>query len=559
MPEPAATQESAVAPPLAIDGRPLQSAGDVAAFFDVPPYQLTYALYRSDEDARYTEFEIPKRSGGKRRISSPTGLIRQLQTALAPRLKAAYSAHPSAHGFIVGRSTLSNARVHERRRWVLNIDLKDFFPSVNFGRVRGLFMAEPFRCGPAAATVLAQLCTHRNGLPQGAPTSPVLSNFIATALDRRLTRLARSSRLEYSRYADDITFSTDLAQFPPAVATFEIKGEGRVEVVIGDALEAAVSACGFAINPAKVRIQRRHMRQEVTGLTVNERANVERVRIRKVRAMLYAWAKFGLEAAAAEHYLRYGGRTREPLPEHRKAKAFRNLVYGHLAYIQMVRGRSDPVYLRLVSRLVGLDPNPTRLLREIAFGASNYEVFISHAGEDKAAIARPVFAACERLGLKCFLDEEHIAWGQPFTAKINSALGAARTVLAIVSPTSVGKEWPVLEVNTALTLEVAREKKVVVLLVGKPDLTSLPLLRAKDYMIWDGNADDVARELVKVVRGAPKAATSGVPLVAPPPGPPRAEPAAVTEGQDSSAVAPRAGPEVPPRQRSWLRRLFGGR
>lgn len=550
MPTTLESSDDRAPPPLCIEGRALSSAADVAVFFDVPLPTLIWTLYRAPEAERYAEFEIPKRTGGLRRINSPRGLVRRLQVELAPRLSAIYSAHPSAHGFIAGRSVVTNARLHTGRRWVLNIDLADFFPTVNFGRVRGLFMAEPFRLGGPAATVLAQLCTLRNGLPQGAPTSPVLSNFIATDLDRRLTRLARSNRLDYSRYADDITFSTDLAQFPPAIASFEVTGPGAAKVYIGDALESAITGAGFTINARKVRIQRRHMRQEVTGLTVNAHVNVERQRIRKLRAMLHAWQKFGLEAAAEEHFRRYARNRDNDVPSSRNGKAFRNLVYGHLAYIKMVRGQDDATFLRLVSRLVGLDPNPTRLVREMAFGASDFEIFISHAGEDKEAIARPIFAACERLGLKAFLDEEHIAWGQPFTAKINTALGAARTVLAIVSPTSVNKDWPVVEVNTALTLEVQREKTVLVLLVGKPDLTKLPLLRSKDYLVWDGNAESVARELCTAVRGKPKPAPASAADVAPD---------AIVQ-DDTGGPAAASVPEVAPRKparRSWLSRLFG--
>ena len=128
-----------------------------------------------------------------------------------------------------------------------------------------------------------------------------------------------------------------------------------------------------------------------------------------------------------------------------------------------------------------------------------YDVFISHASEDKETIARPIFEACEKLGLKAFLDEAHIAWGASFTEKINVALGSARTVLTIVSPASVAKDWPVLEVNTALALEVSGEKTVVPLIVGKPDLSKLPLIKTKDQLVWTGDAMFVAQNLKAAV------------------------------------------------------------
>ncbi|MEO1330723.1 MAG: toll/interleukin-1 receptor domain-containing protein, partial [Pseudomonadota bacterium] len=144
-----------------------------------------------------------------------------------------------------------------------------------------------------------------------------------------------------------------------------------------------------------------------------------------------------------------------------------------------------------------------------------------------AAVARPIFAACEDLGIKAFLDQEHIGWGQQFTAKINSALGAARVVLAVVSPTSVEKEWPVAEVNAALGLEVEGEKQVIVVLVGRPTLQRLPLLRQKNYLVWDGDADAVAQRLKKVLGGGPDAPDPPSRGSRPPtPAPRAAEPAA---------------------------------
>jgi RNA-directed DNA polymerase len=520
---------SETAPQLLHDGRPIETAADVAALLGIAHGMLIYTLYRAPESQRYRAFEIPKRSGGMRLIHAPLGILRDAQTRLAPILAAHYDAHPGAHGFIKTRSILSNAQLHTGQRLVLNVDLKDFFPTINFGRVRGLFMAAPFRVGPGAAAVLAQICTHRNGLPQGAPTSPVLSNFIATSLDRRLTRLAKENNARYSRYADDITFSCNQPTMPPALA-YSASGEAGVRV--GDALERAIEASGFAVNPAKVRLQTRHQRQSVTGLNVNAKANVDRRRIRQLRAMLHAWEKFGIHKAATEHFLKYRGLMKPP---ENPARAFRNMVYGQLSFVKMVRGADDPVFLNMTAKLIQLDPNPSRFVREMAFGAADYDIFISHASEDKDEIARPIFAACQTLGLKAFLDEAHIGWGQSFTQKINTALGSARTVLAIVSPTSVTKEWPVIEVNTALAFEVNGLKKVVPLLVGRPDLSRLPLIAGKDAMMWSGDAMAVARRLQAAVKGdAPRR----------PAGP-------------TGTTLPVVGDSEPPKKRGFWAKLFG--
>src|SRR5262245_40906729 len=283
MPSDASLQVAGQSPaiPLRLDGLPLQNAEDVARYLGVEISAMLHILYKAPDEERYRHFEIPKRSGGMRKIDAPHGLLREMQDKLHIDLNQLYDAHPRAHGFIEKRSIATNAADHIGKRWVLNVDLTDFFPTINFGRVRGLFMKPPFELGPAAATVCAQIVTYRNGLPQGAPTSPVLSNFIASTLDRRLFRLARQNKLVYSRYADDITLSTNLAQFPPAIAIREQIAGGGFKVVAGDLLEQAITASGFAINGNKVRIQGRGVQQSVTGLIVNSRINVERERIRK--------------------------------------------------------------------------------------------------------------------------------------------------------------------------------------------------------------------------------------------------------------------------------------
>jgi RNA-directed DNA polymerase len=534
------------------NGQPINSAYDVARYFEVSLGKLTYALYKASDAQRYVPFEIPKRSGGMRQIYSPNGLIRDLQTKLAPVLQEFYAAHPAAHGFIKERSILSNAKLHVGQRYVLNVDLEDFFPSVNFGRVRGLFMAPPFKLGPAAASVFAQLCTYRNGLPQGAPTSPPLSNFAAAQLDRSLGRLAKENGVRYSRYADDITFSTSQATFPANIAVSPRGEGGVVGVRAGEALERAIIASGFAVNHKKVRLQRRDQRQSVTGVSVNTKPNVRRSRIRRVRAMLHAWEKHGLEAAAREHYVKHRGWLHLPVNFDR---AYRNVVYGQLAFIKMVRGQEDAVFLNLCAKVLKLDPNPSRFIRQMVFGADDYDVFISHASEDKDEVARPIFEACQKLGLKVFLDEAHIGWGQSFTQKINTALGSARTVLAIISNTSVAKEWPIVEVNTALSLEVTGQKKVVPLIVGKPDLTKLPLIRGKDAMTWNGDAKAVAKRLQAAVAGnAPRRPAALPPRTALPPTDGRS--AATAPRGASSSAGPWKQPERP-RRRTFFEWLFG--
>ena len=330
----------------------LRTGQDVAYLLEVPYDHLNHILYWGRHRYTYRTFRIRKKSGGFREISAPPASLRILQSKLNDVLQLAYGRKPSAHGFISGRSILSNARRHVGNRFVLNIDLEDFFPSVNFGRVRGMFMAKPYDVHASAATVLAQICCHNGRLPQGAPTSPIVSNMVCARLDGELQRLAKECRCTYTRYADDLTFSTTVPKFPKQLAT-PVAGLARNNLVLGDELVSIIERNGFQINTRKQRLQLRHQHQEVTGLTVNEFPNVPRRFVRQVRAMLHAWRKHGLEAAEREFRERYDGRSRCP---DRQPPSYRQVLRGKLAFLKMVKGESDPTYHRFRNQLHHLDP-----------------------------------------------------------------------------------------------------------------------------------------------------------------------------------------------------------
>lgn len=231
---------------------------------------------------------------------------------------------------------------------VFAIDLADFFPSINFGRVRGLFMAYPFHYPDQVATLLARICSFRNALPQGAPTSPIVSNYICRGMDRDLARLAMSSRSYYTRYADDLVFSTDRQIFPVGLAS-HVDGLA----VPSEQLTEIIEASGFLINPAKTRLQIKSQRQRVTGLVVNEKVNVPRNYLRGLRALLYVWEKHGKQAAAESL------RRASPDPNWPPLKPYPNLaavVRGRVQYVGSIRGWDDPAYLKLAAHLSVRDP-----------------------------------------------------------------------------------------------------------------------------------------------------------------------------------------------------------
>jgi RNA-directed DNA polymerase len=313
----------------------LQSRGDVARLLDVRLMDVIYYAVRHRNP--YGAFVVRKRSGaGSRIIEEPQAGLKIMQQKLLQVLDAVYEAPDEVHGFVRGRSIATNAFAHERAQEILNVDLSDFFGSVNFGRVRGLWRAEPYSLSHDAATVIAQLTTHDNHLPQGAPTSPILANMVARSLDRRMRRLATRRRLTYTRYADDLTFSGQ--HIPRAWCDGEI-GSHPADVDVGGELLAAIRESGFEVNDSKTRVMRNGQRKLVTGLLVNEAVNVPKSFVRKIRARLHAWEAHGEQAAQDEWE-----DDRDRLPG--KTPRFRDVVLGQLDHLSMVRGNDDPVYER---------------------------------------------------------------------------------------------------------------------------------------------------------------------------------------------------------------------
>jgi retron-type reverse transcriptase len=247
---------------------------------------------------KYKTFSIPKRTGGVRTISAPCPELKLLQRRLSDGLQSCWDeintkkkvAKAISHGFRRGCSILSNAKVHRGRRFVFNVDIKDFFDSINFGRVYGFFLKNSdFSLADPVAKIVAAIACHNGNLPQGSPCSPVISNLIGQILDIRLAKLARDQGCSYSRYADDLTFSTNQPVFPPAIAALGANHSWEA----GDELTKIISRSGFQLNPKKTRMQYRDSRQEVTGLIVNRRANTTPEYRRLARAMTNQLVKTG--------------------------------------------------------------------------------------------------------------------------------------------------------------------------------------------------------------------------------------------------------------------------
>lgn len=323
----------------------LKSAHDVAALFGLAYRQLAQLIYEDGEDKRYRVFEVKKKTGGTREIAAPRRKLKTIQRKLAAVLEDTYIPKPSAHGFIRERGIVSNAKRHLDKRFVFNIDIAGFFDSIHFGRVRNLFMAAPFSIPKPPAIVLAHICCFKGRLPQGAPTSPVITNLVCRSLDRDLQRLAKAHYSTYTRYVDDLTFSFTCkkSRLPAAIVLFS-----EERAAPGPALTDIIESHSFSLNPLKTRLRGKHQRLDVTGLVVNEFVNVRRPFVRRTNSMLYAWETFGLDAAATHFHSKYGHSTRvrasAVLPK------FEHVLKGRLAYLHMVRGQRDPLYVKLAQR-----------------------------------------------------------------------------------------------------------------------------------------------------------------------------------------------------------------
>ena len=260
------------------------SLSDVARLLHFKPKAVSYILYIQPEATKYKTFQIPKRNGGQRTIKAPVDALKVLQRKLSDLLldcvdeinTARQRKDRIAHGFKRKLSIITNAREHRCRRWVFNLDLEDFFPSINFGRVRGFLLKNrDFELHEEVATVVAQIACYENSLPQGSPCSPVISNLVAHLLDMRLVKLASEAGCTYSRYADDLTFSTNKKEFPPDIAVpLVVEGVESHLWLPGEALQKIIERSDFRINAKKTHQMYRASRQSVTGLVVNKRVNV---------------------------------------------------------------------------------------------------------------------------------------------------------------------------------------------------------------------------------------------------------------------------------------------
>lgn len=318
--------------------------------------QLSFFADTNNIQRRCKTFRLRKKHGGYREITAPKGALRGVLQALNIVLQTYDEPTPWAYGFVCGRSVVDNARPHVGKRYILNLDLKNFFPTVTRRQVADCLMAEPFGFSSLAAKLVSGLATVRTKnneevLAQGFATSPTLSNFICREMDKEIAGVATAQGITFTRYADDLTFSSD-------ADILRLQGE------LAQQVKTIVERYGFRLNEAKTHLQRRGRRQEVTGLMVTEKVNVSRRYVREIRSLLYIWERYGYEdacKAAWKSYKLQHGKTKG----HRHHVSLNKVLGGKLNYMKMVRGANDPLYQRFVSRYTSLQQTNKREVKEV--------------------------------------------------------------------------------------------------------------------------------------------------------------------------------------------------
>ena len=329
----------------------LISVQDVAAFWKIPLSQLNYYAFHINKNRAYTTFTIPRRDANarKREIEVPPRTLKYIQRIIHESLVRIYGPHPAVHGFRTGRSIVTNANNHTGRRYVLNIDLADFFGTITRKRIYSRLVDNPYSLHPSVANLIAALSTNgQSSLPQGSPCSPVIANIVAAGMDTDLANLCGKLGCQYTRYADDITISARRGELPPQIARYP-NARGTGQVVIGDALADIIEKHGFRLNDDKSRLQSYWTRQMCTGLVINGNCvSPPRKYIRHLRSLIDHWKKNGWRDAAEILH------SKENRPLFESREQLMNHVIGKITYIKMVRGKNDPVSKKFMQAILSL-------------------------------------------------------------------------------------------------------------------------------------------------------------------------------------------------------------
>jgi len=288
----------------------------------------------------YISFTLTKKNGTKRIIHAPNPMLKRIQRKIKSQLEKIYIPPNCVKGFCINESIKNNALPHINKNNVFNIDLKNFFPSLSAGRVYGIFISKLFNFSEEVAFYLTKLCTVDNMLPQGSPASPIISNIISYNMDIDIMNYCKKFNISFTRYADDLTFSSNRNRFPKGLV--EIKDK---KAKPGEILYKIINKNNFEINEDKIRFFHSSVRQEVTNLTVNEKVNINKKYIKRIRTCLHNIELNGLSKATKTFYeIEYDRKLENP--SSKQEEHHLNVLKGRIEFIRFILGNENLIFLK---------------------------------------------------------------------------------------------------------------------------------------------------------------------------------------------------------------------
>ena len=326
-----------------------QTRKDIADLLEIDEKSLRYYLFVVRPENMYNSFSISKKNGESRQINAPINKWRNIQRKLAYILTLNYKPKICAYGFIKQKNILDNALQHTKKAEILNIDLKDFFTQFHFGRVAGLLKSKPYSLGEETAITIAQIACLNGVLPQGAPTSPILTNMLCAPLDNQLMQFAKKHELIYTRYADDITFSSY-----GRILSENIILKNANNLVLCDSLKTIFKKNNLVVNEEKITFRTKYGRQEVTGVVVNKFPNIKREYLKNIRALLHNCQKNDIYNEALKYIEKGYCKNKKinslkdnPDNKHLIEEWYKSVLIGKIRFVKQIKGAQSFTFFSL--------------------------------------------------------------------------------------------------------------------------------------------------------------------------------------------------------------------
>lgn len=322
---------------------------DIADLLEIEEKSLKYYLFVKRPENMYRAFSIPKKHGGSRQINAPSKKWCNIQRKLAYILTLKYKPKVCAYGFIKQKNILGNALQHTKKAEILNIDLKDFFTQFHFGRIAGMLKSKPYSLGEEAAITIAQIACLNGVLPQGAPTSPILTNMLCASLDNQLIKFAKKHGLIYTRYADDITFSSYRHNISENIIF-----ENDNKLILCESLKMILKRNNLVENEEKITFRTKYRRQEVTGVVVNKFPNIKREYLKNLRALLHNCEKNGIYNEALKYIDKGYCKNKKIIilkenPDNQQLveEWYKSVLIGKIRFVKQIKGAQSFTFFSL--------------------------------------------------------------------------------------------------------------------------------------------------------------------------------------------------------------------